>query len=117
MFFHTLAEFVATILIMLIASGSVIGVMFLSRHFKLRDKELEEQLDSRDAEAHLGAVEARLLTVETRLGAMEGVIGALVTGLAQPPAPQPLDAPARTSPTAGVAENALPLGPANRGRS
>ena len=41
MFFHTLAEFVATILIMLIASG-----------------------------------------------------------LAQPPAPQPLDAPARTSPTA-----------------
>jgi hypothetical protein len=131
MFFHTLAEFVATILIMLIASGTVIGGMFLYRHFKLRAKELEEELDSRDAEAHLGAVEARLRTVETRLGAMEGAIGALVAGLAQSPAPQPLHAPApqplaqspapqplhapaRTSPTAGAAEGVLPLGASNR---
>ena len=113
MAFHTLAEFVATILIMLIASGSVIGGMFL--YFKLRAKELA--LDLPEAEAHLGAVEARLRTVETRLGAMEGAIGALVAGLAQPPAPQPLDAPARTSATAGAAENVLPLGPSNRGRS
>jgi len=124
MFFHTLAEFVATILIMLIASGTVIGGMFLYRHFKLRAKELEEELDSRDAEAHLGAVEAhlgaveaRLRTVETRLGAMEGAIGALVAGLAQLPAPHPLDAPARTSPTAGAAENVLPIGPPNRDRN
>jgi hypothetical protein len=107
MAFHTLAEFVATILIMLIASGSVIGGMFL--YFKLRAKELEA-LDLRETEA-------RLRTVETRLGAMEGAIGALVAGLAQPPAPQPLDAPARTSATAGAAENVLPLGPSNRGRS
>jgi len=106
MAFHTLAEFVATILIMLIASGSVIGGMFL--YFKLRAKELEAQ-DSREAEA-------RLRTVETRLGAMEGAIGALVAGLVQPPAPQPLDAPARTSATAGAAENVLPLGPSDRGR-
>ena len=62
MFFHTLAEFVATILIMLIASGSVIGGMAL--YLKLRAKELEAQ-DSREAEA-------RLRTVETRLDAMEG---------------------------------------------
>ena len=114
MAFHTLAEFVATILIVLIASGSVIGGMFL--YFKLRAKELEAQ-DSREAEALLGAVEARLRTVETRLGAMEGAIGSLVAGLAQPPAPQPLDAPARTSATAGAAENVLPLGPSDRGRS
>ena len=113
MFFHTLAEFVATILIMLIASGSVIGGMFL--YFKLRAKELEA-LDLPEAEARLGAVEARLRTVETRLGATEGAIGALVAGLAQPP-PQPLDALARTSATAGAAENVLPLGPSNRGRS
>jgi hypothetical protein len=99
MVFHTLAEFVATILIMLIASGSVIGGMFL--YFKLRAKELEAQ-DSREADALLGAVEARLRTVETRLGAMEGAIGALVAGLAQPPAPQPLDARARTPATAGA---------------
>jgi hypothetical protein len=115
MAFHTLAEFVATVLIMLIASGSVIGGMFL--YFKLRAKELEAQLDLPEAEARLGGVEARLRTVETRLGAMEGAIGALVAGLAQPPAPQPLDAPARTSATAGAAENVLPLGPSNRGRS
>jgi hypothetical protein len=100
MFFHTLAEFIATILIVLIASGTVIGWLFLSRHFKLRAKELEAQLDSRDAEEHLGAVEARLRAVETRLGAMEGAIGALVAGLAQPPVPQALDAPARTPPFA-----------------
>jgi hypothetical protein len=108
MAFHTLAEFVATILIVLIASGSGIGGMFL--YFKLRAKELEAQLD-------LPETEARLRTVETRLGAMEGAVGALVAGLAQPPAPQPLDAPARTSATAGAAENVLPLGPSNRGRS
>ena len=108
MAFHTLAEFVATILIMLIASGSVIGGMFL--YFKLRAKELEAQLDLPEAEA-------RLRTVETRLGAMEGAMGALVAGLAQPPAPPPLDAPARTSATAGAAENVLPLGPSNRGGS
>jgi hypothetical protein len=117
MAFHTLAEFVATILIMLIASGSVIGGMFVSRHFKLRAKELEAQLDSHDAEARLGAIEARLRTAETRLGAMEGAIGALVAGLVQQPAPQPLDAPPRTSATAGAVENVLPLGPSNRGRS
>jgi len=98
MFFHTVAEFVATILIMLIASGSAVGGMFLYRDFKLRAKKLEEELDARDAEAHLVAVEARLHTVEARLGAMEGALGALVAGLAQPPAPQSLDAPARTSP-------------------
>lgn len=100
MFFHTLAEFVATMLIMLIACGTVIGWMFLSRHFNLRVKELEAQLDSRETEALLGALEVHLRTVETRLGAMEGAIGALVAGLA--PRPQSLDAPARTSGTAGV---------------
>src|SRR5207237_4454440 len=78
MAFHTLAEFVATILIVLIASSSVIGGIFL--YFKLRAKELGAQ-DSREAEALLGAVEARLRTVETRLGAMEGAVGALVAGL------------------------------------
>ena len=77
MAFHTLAEFVATILIVLIASGSAIGGMVL--YFKLRAKELEAQ-DWREAEA-------RLRTVETRLGAREDAIGALVAGLAQPPAP------------------------------
>ena len=61
MAFHTLAEFVATILIVLIASGSGIGGMFL--YFKLRANELEAQLD-------LPETEARLRTVETRLGAM-----------------------------------------------
>jgi len=112
MVFHTLAEFVATILITLITSGSVIGGMFL--YFKLRAKELDAP-DSREAEERLGAAEVRLRTVETRLGAMEGAIGALVAGLVQPPAPQPLDAPARPSATAGAAESVLPLGPSTRG--
>jgi hypothetical protein len=112
MAFHTLAEFVATILIMLIASGTAIGGMFL--YFKFRGKELEA-LDSLETDARLGAMEARLRTVETRLGTMEGAIGALVAGLAQPPAPQPLDAPARTSAIAGATENVLPLGPSSRG--
>jgi hypothetical protein len=71
MFFHTVAEFVATILITLIASGSFIGWVFLSRHYKLRTEELEAQLDARDAEARLAAMEAHLGAVEARLGAME----------------------------------------------
>src|SRR5450432_3234978 len=54
MAFHTLAEFVATILIMLIASGTAIGGMFVYFKFKLRAKELEAQ-DSREAEALLAA--------------------------------------------------------------
>lgn len=91
MFFHTLAEFVATILIVLIASGSVIAAMFL----KLRAKEREDQLDLRDGEAHLAAVEARLGALEARFAAMEDAIGALATGLAQPP--PSLDAPTRAS--------------------
>ena len=89
MFFQTLAEFVATILIVLIASGTALGWMFFSRHFTLRVKELEAQLDSREAEACLAAMDAHLRTVEARLGAMEGAIGALTAGLAQPP-PHPL---------------------------
>src|SRR5436853_480859 len=47
MVIHTLGELVATILVVLIASGSVIGGMFF--YFKLRAKELEAQ-DSREAE-------------------------------------------------------------------
>ena len=80
MAFHTLAEFVATILITLITSGSILGGIFL--YFRLRDKELEAE-DSRE-------VEARLRTLEARFGAMEG---ALVSALAQPPAPQTVDFP------------------------
>jgi hypothetical protein len=102
MFFHTLVEFVATILIVLIVSGSVISAMYL----KLRAKEREDQLDLRDAEAHLGAVEARLHTLEARLGTMESAIGALAAGLTLSPAPQALDRAARTSPTAAAPENA-----------
>ena len=86
MAFHTLAEFVATILIVLIASGSGIGGMLL--YFKLRARELEGQ-DARETEA-------RLRTVEKRLDAMEDAVGALVAGLMQPPA------------TGGAAENVLP---------
>ncbi len=107
MFFHTLAEFIATILIVLIASGSVIGGMFL--YFKLRARELEAQ-DPREAEALLGAVEARLRTLEARLGAMEGAIGALVAGVVPT---QAFDAPARPSATA--AENVLAVEPSKRG--
>jgi hypothetical protein len=70
MVFHTLAEFVATISIMLIGSGTVLGGIFL--YFKLRARELSA-LDSREAEALalLAAVETRLRTVERRLGPME----------------------------------------------
>ena len=97
MFFHTLAEFVATILIVLIASGSLIAALFL----KLRAKEREDQLDVRDTEAHLGAVEARLQAMEARLGAMEGAIGAQSASLPQPA----LAAPARMPPTGVTSEN------------
>jgi hypothetical protein len=101
MVFHTLVELVATILITLIASGSFIGWVFLSRHYKLRTEELEAQLDARDAQARLAALEAQLGAVEARLGAMEGAIGTLAASLAPPPL--------ETAPSAaGAGENRLP---------
>lgn len=79
MTFHTLAEFVATIAIVLIASGSGLGGMFL--YFRLRERELD------------GQTEVRLRSMEMRLGAIEDAIGALAAGVAQPL----LDATAATS--------------------
>ena len=99
MAFHTLAEFVATILITLIAAGGVFGGMFV--YYKLRAKELEAE-DSRDAEVLLGAVEARLRMMETRLGATERAIDASLAGL--PQRPQALDASVRTPSIAEAAE-------------
>jgi hypothetical protein len=62
-----------------LACGAIpITVIFLSKHFKLRTRELELE-----AELHGRDSQARLQALETRLSAMEGALGSLVQAISQ----------------------------------
>jgi hypothetical protein len=62
-----------------LACGAIpVTLMFLSKHFKLRTRELELE-----AELHGRESQARLQAMETRLSAMEGAIGSLVQTFGQ----------------------------------
>jgi len=64
-------------------------LFFLSKHFKLRTRELELE-----AELHGRDAQARLQAMETRLCAMEGALGSLVQTLSRrQDLMQPPDAP------------------------
>src|SRR5438067_820283 len=79
-----------------LACGAIpVTLFFLSKHFKLRTRELELE-----AELHGRDSQARLQAMETRLSAMEGALGSLVHTLSrrqdlmQPPdAPQLAEGP------------------------
>src|SRR3954462_2918984 len=61
----------------MLACGAIpVTLVFLSKHFKLktRELELEAELHGRESQAHLRAL-------ETRLAAMEGMLGSLVQAL------------------------------------
>src|SRR5207237_5649191 len=88
----------------LLALGAIpVTLMFLTKHFKLRTRELELE-----AELHGRDSQARLQALETRLSAMEGALGSLVQAISrrqdlmQPPdAPESaprLDAPRSLTP-------------------
>jgi len=73
-----------------LAVGAVpITLVFLTKHFKLRTRELELE-----AELHARDSQARLQAVETRLSALEGALGSLVQTMSRrPELMQPPDAP------------------------
>ena len=57
-----------------LACGAIpVTLIFISKHFKLRTRELELE-----AELHGRDSQARLQALETRLSAMEGALGSLV---------------------------------------
>ena len=86
---RALTEMVAPVLICMLLSGSVLGGIFISKHFKLRAKELELEasLHTRDAEARLRAVETRQAATEAALSALVGLAQAqrFDAQLASPP--------------------------------
>jgi hypothetical protein len=73
-----------------LACGAIpVTLVFLSKHFKLRSRELDLE-----AELHGRDSQARLQALETRLSAMEGALGSLVQTLSRrQDLMQPPDAP------------------------
>src|SRR5437870_12732955 len=79
----------------LLAFGSIpIGILFVTRYFKLKTRELELE-----AELHGRAGQARIAALETRQEALEAAVGSLAQGLSQrfaAPPDAPEEAAART---------------------
>ncbi len=89
-FVKAISEVLAPVFGVLACGAIPVALVFLSKHFKLRMRELELE-----AELHGRDSQARLQALETRLSAMEGALSSLVQtmsrqqGLMQPPdAPQ-----------------------------
>ena len=98
---RALTEMVAPVLICLILSGSVLGGIFIGKHFKLRAKELELE-----ATLHGREAEARLRALETRQVASEAALSSLI-GLAQ--AQQRFDAQLASPPPDRVSASVVPM--------
>jgi hypothetical protein len=73
-----------------LACGAIpVTLIFITKHFKLRTRELELE-----AELHGRDSQARLQALETRLSAMEGALGSLVQTISRrQDLMQPPDAP------------------------
>lgn len=73
-----------------LACGAIpVTLIYISKHFKLRTRELELE-----AELHGRDSQARLQALETRLSAMEGALGSLVQTISRrQELMQPPDAP------------------------
>jgi hypothetical protein len=84
-----LPEIIGPTIAVLVFGAVPVMLVYMSKHFKLRTKELELE-----AELHGRDSQARLQAMETRLSAMEGALGSLVQTLScRPELMQPPDAP------------------------
>ena len=89
----------------LLAFGAIpVALVFLSKHFKLKTKELELEAEMHGREMH-----ARLRGFETRVTALEGVLGSLAQAMSPrqqhlqaPDAPPSDEEPARLPPLSQV---------------
>src|SRR5438132_7762352 len=70
---RALAEVIGPLGAVLACGAIPVALVYLSKHFKLRTRELELE-----AELHGRDSQARLQALETRLSAMEGALGSLV---------------------------------------
>jgi hypothetical protein len=101
---HAISEVMGPFLGLLVLGAIPVTLVFLTKHFKLRTRELDLE-----AELHGRDSQARLQALETRLSAMEGALGSIVQTLTrrqelmQPPdAPQLAQEASRTSSLAKV---------------
>jgi hypothetical protein len=86
---RALSDIIGPIGGILVCGAIPVTLVFLSKHFKLRTRELELE-----AELHGRHAQARIQALETRLAAMEGAIGSLVQTITRrPELMQPPDAP------------------------
>ena len=93
-----ISEVLGPFLGLLALGGIPVALVFLSKHFKLRTRELELE-----AELHGRESQARLQAMETRLSGLESAIGSLVQTFGQrhefaPPAPRHELEPSRDAP-------------------
>ena len=86
---HAIQEVLGPFLGVLAVGSIPVALVFISKHFKLRTRELELE-----AELHGKDSQARLQALETRLSAMEGALGSLVQAISRrQELMQPPDAP------------------------
>ena len=86
---RALAEVIGPLGAVLACGAIPVALVYLSKHFKLRTRELELE-----AELHGRDSQARLQALETRLSAMEGALGSLVQAISRrQDLMQPPDAP------------------------
>src|SRR4051812_23416041 len=86
---HAISEVLGPFLVVLACGAIPVTLVFLSKHFKLRTREIELE-----AELHGRDSKARLQAMETRLAALEGAVGSLVQAISRrQELMQPPDAP------------------------
>jgi hypothetical protein len=86
---HAATEILGPFLGVLACGAIPVTLIFITKHFKLRTRELELE-----AELHGRDSQARLQALETRLSAMEGALGSLVQAMSRrQDLMQPPDAP------------------------
>jgi hypothetical protein len=77
---RALAEIIGPALAVLVCGAIPVSLVFLTKHFKLRTREIELE-----AEMHGRESQAKLQALETRLMAMEGALGSLVNVISHRP--------------------------------
>ena len=76
---RVLPEIIGPFICLTILGGIPVALVYMSKHFKLRTRELELE-----AELHGRQSSARLQAIETRLSAVEGALSSLGQALSSP---------------------------------
>ena len=96
---RALTDLVAPVLVTLILCASVIAGLFVSKHFKLRSRELELEM-----QFHTHEAEARLRALEMRQAATEAAFNS-IAALAQAQRPEAQLGPSEAHPAFALGRN------------